>query len=260
ESESIFFKGGFEEEDYEGEINGSPRQSQTSVSSIYESILRTQISMVNKGKSISDIKKIHCSWVVPNRRTGGRFTDQFTIKYSYSDHYSIPVNTILRHIEIDTLADADCLGRWELDLSKPITEDVEPLLQPFEGIEYDLLSEFLLIRQDLFQKILNQADQPDVYFLVETTDLSKYEREIIDYAQSYLNVLVSIFSKLQNSKDNDDKWGLVNANRQLLSIDNVKLVLPENNIAYLIAPTHPLKMLWGLQFGRLIHKWVSEIE
>ena len=260
ESESIFFKGGFEEEEDDNITDSSHRQSQVFISSIYEAILRTQINLVGKGKSISDIKKVVCSWVIPNRRTGGRYSDQFAIKFTPSDQYSLPVNAVLRHIEIDTLADADCLGRWELDLSKPLTEDVEPLLQPFEGIDYGILNKFLLKRQDLFLKILNQPVYPDVNFLVETTDLSKLENEIIEYAQSYLEVLRSLYEELISTEYQGNKWGLLNANCQLLSIDNVKLKLPNGSVAYLLAPTHPLKILWGLQYGRLIQTWVAEIE
>ena len=260
ESESIFFKGGLEEDDEEEWDTSSRSQKQHTVTSLYEAMLRTQVNLRGQDKTLADLKRVEMSWVTPQRRIGRRYTDQFTIKYGAANQYVLPVNTILRRIEVETLSDADSLGRWELDLSRPPTAEIEPILQPFEGIDYDLLDEFLLIRRDLFQKILNQPAYPDIQFLAETSDLSQWEDEIVHYAGAYLELLNQLFARLSKASDEPGRQEILDANRQITSIDNVHLRLADGQNVYLMAPTHPLKMLWNLQYARVTRRWLDDLE
>jgi len=259
ESESIFLKGGLEADVEEEWDTGGSRQRQQPVTSFYEAMLRAQVKLRVRDKMLSDLKRVEVSWVTPQRRIGQRYTDQFTIKYGANNEYILPVNTILRRIEEEILTDATSLGRLELDLSHPPTAEIEPSLQPFEGIEYDLLDDFILLRKDLFQKILNQSANPDIYFLVETSDLSQWENEIIRYAQAYLDILDQLANRLSDANE-DTARSILHANRQITSVDNVRLCLADGQNVYLTAPTHPLKMLWGLQYARATRCWLSDLE
>lgn len=266
DSESIFFKGGEPEDDDTEEPTKRPRQF--TIASRYEAMLRTQVNLRQKDKSFQDFMTtlaknkhhVEMNWLTPERRTGGRYTDQFTIKYNAANQYTLPVNTILRRIEQETLADAASLGRWELDLRQPVTADIQPTLQPFEGLDYEMLDEFLLVRQDLFQKILNQPEYPNIKFLVETSDLAQWEHEIMLYVQAYLNILTAFMTKLKANLEPAERKNLLYANRHITNIDNVRLHLPDGKQAYLTVPTHPLKMLWSLQYARATRQWLHELE
>lgn len=268
DSESIFFKGGAEDVDDIDEDVPPRQQRQISVSSTYEAMLQTQVKLRSKNQNLDELvaglkkthKRIEMNWFTPERRAGGRYTDQFTIKFNSANQYTLPINTILRRIEEETLVDADSLGRWELDLTRPITAEIQPTLQPFEGIEYNYLDDFLLIRKDLFQRILNQPGYPDVPFLIETSDLSQWETEIIQYAEAYINVLEKVAAQVEKAKDTQERQLLLFNNRQITAIDCVRLFLPDDQEAYFVTPTHPLKMLWALQFARITHQWIGETD
>lgn len=259
DSESIFLRGGQEQDDDEIEDSGR-RQTWISADSIYEAKLHAQVNLRRRDRSLSDLKSIGMAWITPERRTGGRYTDQFTVKYSAANQFAISVNTILRRIERETLSDADSLGRWDLDLTQPLTAEVEPTLQPFEGIDYDLLDEFLLARKDVFQRILSQHDHPELDFLVETSDLARWVSEIMHYAGAYERLLDSLNQKLEHATDEMQLDSIVRSNHQITTIDSVILHLADGQAAYLVAPTHPLKMLWALQYARATQRWAEELE
>lgn len=267
ESESIFFKS--EEPGEDGGTGIPPKtQRQFTVTSVYEAMLRTQVNLRQKDKTIEELLEnldktkspVEMNWITPERRIGGRYTDQFTIKYNPANQYVLPVNAILRRIEQETLADADSLGRWELDLSHPVTMEIQLTLQSFEGIEYEILDAFLLARKDLFLKILNQSAYPSIPFLVETSNLVQWEDDIIQYAQAYLHVLTQFMTKLDTTLHGSEREKLLHCNRQITNLDTIRLCLPDGKQAYLIAPTHPLKMLWALQYARAARQWLHELE
>ena len=258
ESETFFMKG-ITEQDEDEDGTSDERGKQTTVRSLYEAMLRTQVSLQKRKKAI-DLKKMEVNWITPERRVGRRYNDQFAISLNASQQFVLPINAILRHLEAEALSDADSLGRYELDLSKPFSADIQPTLQAFAGIDIEALREFLLIRKDVFQQILNQDLNREIQFLVETSDLSQWTDQIIGYAQSYLNVLSVLRTRVATVHDIAERKKLIAANRQVLGIDCVRLKLPEGQEVYLMGPTHPLKMLWALQYSRLTHHWLEEIE
>lgn len=256
ESESVFFKGGITSEDDDWETDSLPAKV-IKVNSIYEAMLRAQVNLRKDDKSIYS-RKVELSWVTTEKRIGRRYTDLFTVKYSSANHFSISINAILRRIEDETLADADCLGRWELDLTRRLATDVEPTLQPAEGIDYEIINDFLLARKEIFQLIRNQPEYPGIGFLVETSDLSKWKNQIIQYAEAYNQIISNLRAKISSAVD-EERNNIIKFNNQIASIDVVKLNLGDES-AYLMLPTHPLKLLWALQFARTTHSWLEYIE
>ena len=127
ESETIFFKNGGDEE--EDEDLSKQESKFVPVNSLYEAMLQTQTNLRKEDKSYFD-RKVETNWLTSERRAGNRYTDQFNVKYSVSNNYIIPVNAILRQIEEETLIDADCLGRWKIDLkNRPTILETHPELE-----------------------------------------------------------------------------------------------------------------------------------
>lgn len=256
--ETLYFRGGLEADEIDLETTNPMKQN--NITTLYEAMLRTQVNLRERDKTLADLKKIEVAWITPERRAGGRYTDQFNIKFNSSNQYILPINTILRRIEEETLIDADSLGRWELDLRQPLTSEIEPTLQPVAGIDYDALEEFLLCRKELFQQILNQSINSNIHFLVETSNLSQWTDKITKYAHAYSQVIELLSSKLVAETDTYERQKILNLNRQITSIDSLRLDLPNDQFAYLMGPTHPLKMLWVLQYARITRRWLDDIE
>lgn len=228
----------------------------TAVASIYEAKLRTQIKLREREKSVEESTPIY-QWQTPEKRMGGRYTDEFSIAYNNDNLYVLPVNAMLRRFEQETLGDADNLGRWQLDLTVPRSVTVTPELQEFEGIEFERLENFLNARRDLFSRIVRQS-QGEIEFLVETSDVLIFAEQIIAYATAYIQALTQLQSEVGVASA-IQRRALLKANRQITSIDTIELKLPDGQFAYLMAPTHPLKLLWSLQYARAAVKWQEQI-
>ena len=73
-------------------------------------------------------------------------------------------------------------------------------------------------------------------------------------------MLDQLTDRLAGASDEADWQGILHANHQITSIDNVCLRLADGQNVYLMAPTHPLKLLWGLQYARVTQSWLDDLE
>lgn len=226
------------------------------VTSVYEAKLRAQVNLRARDQDVRELNPA-LQWLTPERRMGGRYTDEFTITFNADNQFILPVNAQLRRHEHETLHDAENLGRWQLDLTTPRSAALMPELQDFRGIQIERLEQFLTVRRALFEKI-RSANPNDIETLVETTDLFPFAVDILEYARAYFDALRQIQREMENAAPTT-RAALLAANTQLTNIDTIQLKLPEGQTAALMAPTHPLKMLWVLQYARAAAQWQAQI-
>lgn len=178
----------------------------------------------------------------------------FNIVYDAQARYTLPINSLLRRIEQETLANPEFLGRWRLDFRDEQTThySVDLTLRQFRNPER-VPSSFMAIRKTLFSAIRGEDGQD---FLTATIDLVKYADLILAYAQAYDDWLEEIAEQF-------DKEAIyeVNGRRRteaiFLDLDITELLLPRHGHVYLIAPTHPLRLLWHLQQAQLAQNWLE---
>lgn len=166
--------------------------------------------------------------------------------------FRVRLSNILRYIEATILARPESLGALRADLAYAVAprelalsgrSDV-PVLAPNDP--------FLIARGSLFAKIRGESGRD----IVETSDLLALRGEIVKYAREYIKLLRDAE---RDVSENPQKWldrvGLAN-------IDTVRLTLSglsdQTSVAILMAPTHPLRMLWSLQLALLGESWLRE--
>lgn len=178
----------------------------------------------------------------------------FNIIYDAQARYTLPINNVLRKVEQETLANPDCLGRWRLDFRDEQTahHSVEPTIRQYRNSER-VSPAFLVARQELFTAILGNDEQN---FITATVDLLEYEALIVAYANAYE-------AWLTETRNQFDKEAVYEENGRrrteaiFLDLDIVELLLPRRGHVYLIAPTHPLRLLWHLQQAKLAQSWLE---
>ena len=178
----------------------------------------------------------------------------FNIIYDAQARYTLSVNNLLRKVEQETLANPDCLGRWRLDFRNEQTahHSVELKIRQYRNSER-ISSAFLAARQALFTAILGNDEQKTI---TATVDLIEHETLIVAYAEAYQNWLME-------TRDQFDKEAVYEENGRrrteaiFLDLDIVELLLPRRGHVYLIAPTHPLRLLWHLQQAKLAQSWLE---
>lgn len=183
----------------------------------------------------------------------------YRIKTNPKETYQIPLNDLLYELERKILQDPFNCGVFEVDIrSRGFIEQSD-----FKGGKVSLsvfkteFNEFLEARRELFHAITS-ADSSSV---IETLDLRQFQNHIIDYGKAYKKLTDAISTAIANSPDAEVNNLLTNTHL-LNRLDSIHVILgtteePEEMI--LMAPTHPLKMLWLLQYQLMLFDWSEKL-
>jgi hypothetical protein len=184
----------------------------------------------------------------------------YRIKLANREVYRVVINATLYSIEHKNITDPMSCGAWQADMrDRGVLEvqDLIPLGVTVAGIE--AFQNFTDARRRLFNRFL-EKDEAGV---VEVFDLREFKAEILAYMEAYQ----AMFDELQTRLESTDKDGLINnllnAAHSLSRIDTVHLLVgssDEIEEVILLAPTHPLRMLWALQYQQLLFRWAEMLD
>lgn len=183
----------------------------------------------------------------------------YRIKTNPRETYQIPLNDLLYDLEKKILNDPFSCGVYEVDIrNRGFLEQSD-----FKGGKISLsvfkteFNEFLEARRELFRAITS-ADASSV---IETLDLRQFQNHIIDYGKAFKKLTDTIANAISNSPDAEVN-NLLSNTHLLNRLDTIHIKLgtadePEEMI--LMAPTHPLKMLWLLQYQLMLFDWSEKL-
>ncbi len=183
----------------------------------------------------------------------------YRIKTNPRETYQIPLNDLLYDLEKKILNDPFNCGVYEVDirnrgfLEQSDFKGGKISLSVFKG-EFNV---FLEARRELFHAITS-ADTSSV---IETLDLRQFQNNIKDYGKAYKKLTDTIANAISNSPDAEVNNLLTNTHL-INRLDTIHIKLgtadePEEII--LMAPTHPLKMLWLLQYQLMLFDWSEKL-
>jgi DNA helicase HerA-like ATPase len=183
----------------------------------------------------------------------------YRIKTNPRETYQIPLNDLLYDLERKTLQDpfsggaftVDILNRGFIEQSDFKTTKIN--LSVFKN-EYNA---FLEKRKELFHAITSDDEKA----VIEMLDLRIYQKQIIEYAKVY-QILTNTIAKAISGSPDAEVNNLLTNTHLLNKIDTIHIKLgsleePEEMI--LLAPTHPLKMLWLLQYQLMLYDWSKKM-
>lgn len=231
-------------------------QRNITVNSFLEAKLYTQFAAIDREENpFSENLKPRpdkTGWINTKKKAEATYN----IVYDAQARYTIPVSSTLRRIELDTLLDPSNLGRWRLNYSEGISHDgVEPVLRLLYSTA-EVPEDFLKMRAKLFSSILGDGEN-----ITATIDLLDFKDLIIEYAESYqrwLDTAQSDFDRVAVKDDNGRQRTLP----IFLDIDMVEVLLTSSTAipdrVYLLAPTHPLRLLWHYQRAAMAQSWIKK--
>lgn len=166
--------------------------------------------------------------------------------------FRIRMSNLLRRIETTILANPSSLGAFRADLNRTTQPQDLSLALRTDVPHLAADDAFLKVRAELFAKIKGENSQGTV----ETSDLLGLRSNIVQYAKEYISLLTDAEQSVtEDPKKWPDRVGLAD-------IDTIKLTLQglsdETSVALLLAPTHPLRLLWALQLALLGEAWLRE--
>lgn len=183
----------------------------------------------------------------------------YRIKTNPKETYQIPLNDLLFELERKILLDPFSGGAYNVDIiNRGFIEHAD-----FKAIKISLsvfkteYNSFLDARKELFHAITSS----DSSAVIETLDLRAYETAILDYAKAYKHLTSTISQAVKMSPDAEVNNLLTNTHL-LNRLDTIHIKLgssdePEDLI--LLSPTHPLKMLWLLQYQLMLFDWSKKM-
>jgi len=182
----------------------------------------------------------------------------FQIVYDAQTKFTLPVSSLLRQIENETLSKPENLGRWRVNFSEGKTsQTVDPVERQFHNLS-QVPGSFIQARRNLFAALQGGSQK----LLVSTVDLTAYADLILEYAAEYQSWLEASSADFDQAVIAVDNTGRRRTEAVLLDIDTVQIEIPNdtplNDRVYLVAPTHPLRLLWHLQRSVLAKTWLEQ--
>jgi len=183
----------------------------------------------------------------------------YRIKTNPRETYQIPLNDLLYDLELKTLQDPFSSGAYEVNIiNRGYIEAGD-----FDKVKINLtvfkteFNAFLETRRELF----NHITSDDSTAVIEILDLRIYQEKIISYAKAFQILTKTIADAITSSPDAEVN-NLLNNTHLLNRLDTIHVKLgslEESEEMILLAPTHPLKMLWLLQYQIMLFDWSEQL-
>jgi len=231
-------------------------QRNVTVNSFLDAQLQVQFAAIDRGDDPSSDKLTprpeKTRWATAK---GKRAEAIYHIVYDAQARFTLPVSNLLRRIESETLSHPETLGRWRLSFcSGEAHHSVQPTLRQFRDTG-QIPAAFMQARAALFQAIQRGPDD----CLTATVDLTRYEDLILAYASTYSDWLAQVQADFDTLAVREEE-GRRRTDPIFLDLDIVELLLPNGSLlpdrVYLLAPTHPVRLLWHLQRARMAQAWI----
>lgn len=183
----------------------------------------------------------------------------YRIKTVPRETYQIALNDLLYELELKTLQDPFSCGIWEVD----ILNRGYIVIDDFKSIKVKLsvykteFNAFLEARRELFHEITSHNEAA----VLEILDLRQFKDLILSYASKYLALTNKITEAISNSQDAEVN-NLLQNTHLLNRIDTIHIRLgssEEPEEVVLMSPTHPIKMLWLLQYQVMLYNWSNQM-
>ncbi len=183
----------------------------------------------------------------------------YRIKTNPKETYQIPLNDLLYELERKTLQDPFKGGAYSVDIiNRGFIEHADFKAEKINlSIFKNEFNSFLETRRELFHSITSS----DAAAVIETLDLRQFQAQIVDYAKAYQNLTDKVANAVGDSPDAEVNNLLTNTHL-LNKLDTIHIKLgsieePEEMI--LLAPTHPIKILWLLQYQLMLFDWSKKM-
>ncbi len=183
----------------------------------------------------------------------------YRLKLNNRDIYHILINPFLHAVQLKNITDPMTGGAWEANLCNRGTielADLKPVPVTVSGLsKYEA---FIQARKELFAGF----QEKDPNGVVEVFDLRDFKAEITTYAQTYIALLDEVRTKLNAATTDGQINNILNASHKLSRLDTIHLKIGDSTSTdelVLLAPTHPIKILWVLQYQQLLFSWAAKL-
>ncbi|WP_149263454.1 ATP-binding protein [Actinomadura sp. K4S16] len=233
-------------------VDDPPPQRSRKHVGLTHALRELQFGALAEGRQWQDVQVRACGW------KGVQGAGRHTLSISFGQHgnIEIPLPPALTELERQILADPDRIGVWRLPLQpdRPGTATHQEAAWPDSGGE--VLARFREARRSVFATV-----RRDDSMVVEGRDLGELTSAARSYAESYGALLATLLARAERAGDGNERKVLRELDALLL-IDCVRVDLLDGQDSRgeltLVAPTHPLRLLWLTTWAALGGHWLDE--
>lgn len=193
----------------------------------------------DKARPLNEVRPVSLTWLTPMQAEGE--VAQAAIQFDIQRQYTVRLSQRLRRLEhlVRAHPEAGGCGYLRLGLRWQETDwKEEALLLPahFAALRREVLTALATLSSPSPDTTQGATQERDA--VVALCDLCAHEALIIRYAESFSDW----------ARDGD---------KTALQLDTVVVALPGKGNAVLMAPTHPLRLLWMLQVQQTARSWTA---
>lgn len=188
--------------------------------------------------------------------TGSDLLELVEFKFPGEGAVNIPLSRPLRQLEQAILTNPAATCRWSISLNhidKTSISQGETMIGESEACD-----SFLIARSELFGLIQGE----DGRGVVELARTSAIEDDVLNYAAAYSELVGHALRRVETAGSDQQKPAL-EVLSAVLSVDSVAVCLTDfkggRRTGYLVAPTHPLRLLWLACWSKLATAWADQL-
>ena len=185
----------------------------------------------------------------------------YSLRLTNNDRGNLVLNPLLMELERSVLEDPGTLGMFEADVVNRRLARLDDFKRVNPGSAIgDLADDFFRAREVFFSAV-RSADGGTGF--VETTRLHGITDETLIYIQKYTALVKSLLERVSSASGAGGVNTVLHDYASLMRMDTVLLQVgpAEAPMAVtLLAPTHPLRVMWLYQFETFLDKWIDDME
>jgi len=218
--------------------------------------LKLQLTALGDDRDPGDVCITDINWSEGGKTRRTSKQEFLIAKFGREGAMRIPVSRILKSIEQRILAGPKHPSGWrmQINLSTPELPSEVGMQLPSSTV----MESFLSARELLFDAIRNDSSE----LICQGFSFEENKKLCLDYAESYLDLIKSIMRNAEQKSGTDRQSSLVEL-KSILAVDSVHVVLTDfrgkHREALLVAPTHPLRVLWLHSWSTLAQEWIQQI-
>lgn len=247
----------------EGEFDEPPAQRGHHSPGLAQAINRLRFTALAEGRSAD---RVQCREVGWGPRSTSLKTRSLKASFGPAGLVTIDLPRILIEAQQRILHEPTTLHGPEIEVD---AAGLANLLEPTEGSSDTPLEgpshDYALTRAKVFQRFVapDSPESAEDVLVVEGMDPRALKEAVEPYAEAYLSAVTACLRALDRpSTSGAERWRA--ALHRLLRTDTLILRLHDidgsRRTVFLVAPTHPLRMLWWSGQAALADRWLDELQ
>lgn len=230
-----------------------PQRAVQNDDSLEHARLRLQFSAVVDGRDPTSIAPQSVAWA-ERRRGKGAGSEVLEVQFGRDGTVHIPVSRVLKGLEQSILAAPTGPLNWRIAVRMGQPE--KPTAEEARWPATDECRDFHEARTAWFDAVRSGASE----LATQAADLQALRPLAAAYADAYQGLIVALLRRAEASESEDGKAALSDLWR-MLTLDTVVVAVVDHRgrrrEAALVAPTHPLRVLWLAAWAETGRQWLD---